>query len=86
MAVVDEEASKHPRLTHMFTVANSHRLPDVSKTSTRDRDEGPVSDEPPQNALMASLSRTRSRTNTILEKVSLRERIHHFTFAWYTLT
>ncbi|GKT86055.1 C4-dicarboxylate transporter/malic acid transporter [Colletotrichum tofieldiae] len=35
---------------------------------------------------MATLSRTKSRTNTILEKVSLRERIHHFTFAWYTLT
>lgn len=35
---------------------------------------------------MATLSRTKSRTNTILEKVSFRERIHHFTFAWYTLT
>lgn len=22
----------------------------------------------------------------IMEKVSLRERLHHFTFAWYTLT
>ncbi|GJC96294.1 C4-dicarboxylate transporter/malic acid transporter [Colletotrichum higginsianum] len=35
---------------------------------------------------MATFSRTKSRTNTILEKVSFRERIHHFTFAWYTLT
>ncbi|TEA14660.1 Malic acid transport protein [Colletotrichum sidae] len=45
-----------------------------------------MSEDPPKNALMATISRTRSRTNTILEKVSLRERIHHFTFAWYTLT
>ncbi|KAF3798086.1 Malic acid transport protein [Colletotrichum gloeosporioides] len=57
----------------------------MSKTSTRSVAQG-NSDAPPQNALMATISRTRSRTNTILEKVSLRERIHHFTFAWYTLT
>ncbi|KAL0942068.1 C4-dicarboxylate transporter/malic acid transporter [Colletotrichum truncatum] len=58
----------------------------ISKPSIRSGDQGQESDGPPQNALMATLSRTRSRTNTILEKVSLRERIHHFTFAWYTLT
>ncbi|GKT57981.1 C4-dicarboxylate transporter/malic acid transporter [Colletotrichum tofieldiae] len=58
----------------------------ISKASTRTRGEGQISDEPPPTGLMATLSRTKSRTNTILEKVSLRERIHHFTFAWYTLT
>ncbi|OHW97779.1 c4-dicarboxylate transporter malic acid transporter [Colletotrichum incanum] len=58
----------------------------ISKASTRTRGEGQISDEPSPTGLMATLSRTKSRTNTILEKVSLRERIHHFTFAWYTLT
>ncbi|OBR09633.1 C4-dicarboxylate transporter/malic acid transporter [Colletotrichum higginsianum IMI 349063] len=55
-------------------------------SSTRTIDEGQTSDEPPPAGLMATFSRTKSRTNTILEKVSFRERIHHFTFAWYTLT
>ncbi|OLN96249.1 Malic acid transport protein 2 [Colletotrichum chlorophyti] len=59
----------------------------INKASSGDQqDGGQAPPEPHQNALKATLSRTKSRTNTILEVVSLRERIHHFTFAWYTLT
>ncbi|GKT77538.1 C4-dicarboxylate transporter/malic acid transporter [Colletotrichum tofieldiae] len=81
MVPVDEEANPISLVS-----AHSHLSQDISKASTRTRGEGQISDEPPPTGLMATLSRTKSRTNTILEKVSLRERIHHFTFAWYTLT
>ncbi|KAK1992065.1 C4-dicarboxylate transporter/malic acid transporter [Colletotrichum falcatum] len=58
----------------------------VSKASTCTRAEGQMSDELPPTGLAGALSRTRTRTNTILEKVPVRDRIRHFTFAWYTLT
>ncbi|KXH45870.1 C4-dicarboxylate transporter/malic acid transporter [Colletotrichum nymphaeae SA-01] len=87
MAAADQPTSQSDPLTLILSPMYSRTIADVvSKASTQTRDEGQISDEPPQNALMATLSRTKSRTNTLLEKVSLRERIHHFTFAWYTLT
>ncbi|KAK1573857.1 C4-dicarboxylate transporter/malic acid transporter [Colletotrichum navitas] len=59
----------------------------ISKASTTSRTEGQILDEPSSpTGLVAALTRTRTRTNTILEKVSVRDRIRHFTFAWYTLT
>ncbi|EFQ35513.1 C4-dicarboxylate transporter/malic acid transporter [Colletotrichum graminicola] len=58
-----------------------------SKASTPSNGEGQILDEPSSpTGLVAALTRTRTRTNTILEKVSVRDRIRHFTFAWYTLT
>ncbi|KAK2056921.1 C4-dicarboxylate transporter/malic acid transporter [Colletotrichum caudatum] len=59
----------------------------ISKASTPTAAEGQILDEPSSpTGLVAALTRTRTRTNSILEKVSVRDRIRHFTFAWYTLT
>ncbi|KDN66312.1 putative C4-dicarboxylate transporter/malic acid transporter [Colletotrichum sublineola] len=58
----------------------------MSDASTHTREEGHAWDEPSPTGLMRALSHTMSRTSTILEKISVRDRIRHFTFAWYTLT